>query len=271
MPSRILAHHAHVFPAEINPAGTVDRLLTLLDACAIDGAVCFAPFVHQSPAGFDPNRWLAGELKNRPRLAGFGTIDFGAGDLAGQVRRAKDLGLRGLKLHPNAQQFVLLGDPAREVYAAAADADLFVTFHTGVHQSRLADCRVIDFDQVAWDYPNLRFSMEHVGGYHFFHVALAVLFNHVPPPWKPGKCRLFAGLASVFTQHQNRFWYLSPAQIKELIAQIGSTQVIFGLDFPYNLEHETRIALSTLASLGLGESDLDNILGNNLRRELSIP
>jgi len=81
---------------------------------------------------------------------------------------------------------------------------------------------------------------------------------------------VFAGLASVFTQHQNRFWYLSPAQIKELIAQVGSTQVIFGLDFPYNLEHETRIALSTLASLGLPESDLDNILGNNLRRELGL-
>jgi predicted TIM-barrel fold metal-dependent hydrolase len=270
MASRILAHHAHVFPAAVNPNGTIDRLLSLLDACSIEQAICFAPFSHQSAAGFDPNGWLAAELKSHARLAGFGTIDFAAGKFSDQVRRAVDLGLRGLKLHPNAQEFSVLGEPARAVYAAAQEADLFLTFHTGVHQARLADCRVLDFDQVAWDYPQLRFSMEHVGGYHFFNIALAVLFNHVPPPWKPGKCRLFAGLASVFTQHQNRFWYLSPAQIKELIAQIGSTQVIFGLDFPYNLEHETRIALSTLASLGLNDADMGNILGNNLRRELGI-
>jgi predicted TIM-barrel fold metal-dependent hydrolase len=270
MTTRILAHHAHVFPADANPGGTIGRLLSLLDACGIEQAVCFAPFAHQSAGGFDVNGWLAGELKNQPRLSGFGTIDFAGANFSDQVRRAVDLGLRGLKLHPNAQRFSLLGQPARAVYAAAQDVDLFVTFHTGVHQCRLADCRVIDFDQIAWDYPNLRFSMEHVGGYHFFDEALAVLFNHVPPPWKPGKCRLFAGLASVFTQHQNRFWYLSPERIKELIAQIGSAQVIFGLDFPYNLERETRMALSTLAGLGLGDSDLDNILGNNLRRELAI-
>jgi predicted TIM-barrel fold metal-dependent hydrolase len=271
MTTRILAHHAHVFPADVNPAGTIARLLSLLDACAIEQAVCFAPFAQHSAAGFDPNGWLAGELKNQPRLSGFGTIDFAASNFPDQVRRAVDLGFCGLKLHPNAQKFAVLGQPAREVYAAAQDADLFLTFHTGVHRSRLADCRLIDFDQIAWDYPNLRFSMEHMGGYHFFNEALAVIFNHVPPPWKPGKCRLFAGLASVFTQHQNRFWYLSPEQIKELIAQIGSTQVIFGLDFPYNLERETQMALTTLRSLGLPESDLNNILGDNLRRELSIP
>jgi hypothetical protein len=79
MTTRILAHHAHVFPADVNPAGTIGRLLALLDACSIERAVCFAPFAHQSAVGFDPNGWLAGELKSQARLSGFGTIDFAAG------------------------------------------------------------------------------------------------------------------------------------------------------------------------------------------------
>src|SRR5688572_11159507 len=51
----VFAHHAHVFPANVNPNGTIDRLMLLLDACAIDEAVCFAPFPHQVRGmGLDP-------------------------------------------------------------------------------------------------------------------------------------------------------------------------------------------------------------------------
>src|SRR5258705_7136248 len=103
----ILANHAHVFPAAVNPGGTIDRLLKLLDACGIAQAVCFAPFAMQMDGQSDrPNAWLAKELpRYRDRLWGFGTIDFRRDDLKDQVREASDLGFRGLKLHPNIQQF----------------------------------------------------------------------------------------------------------------------------------------------------------------------
>src|SRR5262245_32693460 len=47
MSQGVFANHAHVFPASMNPAGTIDRLLQLLDACQIAQAICFAPFPHQ--------------------------------------------------------------------------------------------------------------------------------------------------------------------------------------------------------------------------------
>src|SRR5205814_9655464 len=145
---------------------------------------------------------------------------------------------------------------------------LFLTFHTGVHRSRLMQNIVLRFDEIAWNFPELRFSMEHVGGYHFFHEALAVIFNHVPPPWEPGrKCNVFAGLASVFTPDHNRFWYMSDDRLKELAAQVGTRQLIFGLDFPYNLEAETRLGIETIRRL-FAEPDVSHILGGNLRREL---
>jgi predicted TIM-barrel fold metal-dependent hydrolase len=271
MSTGIFAHHAHVFPESVRADGTIERLLRLLDECGIDGAVCFAPFSFQvRHAGVHPNGWLAEAIAPHSRLVGFGTIDFARHDVKDQVRQCAQLGLRGLKLHPNVQEFDVLSPRAMEVYAAAEEQGLFVTFHTGVHHSRLEDCRLLKFDEVARRFPRLRFSMEHMGGYHFFHEALAVLANHYPPPWEKRRCNVFAGLVSVFTLHQNRFWYLRPDQIMEIILQTSAEQVIFGLDFPYNLERETLIGLETIRGLGLEEADFRKILGGNLRRELGL-
>jgi hypothetical protein len=270
--SPVLAHHAHVFPASVNANGTVERLLRLLDACGIDGAVCFAPFAHQlEGTGLDPVAWLAKELEGQPRLHGFGTVDLRRADRGDQVRRIADLGMRGIKLHPNAQEFDLLGPAATEVYAAAQDAKLFLTFHSGVHHYRIKHYNVLGFDEIAYNFPTLRLSLEHVGGYSFFPEALAVIVNNIPFPPRPGvRPRVFGGLTSVFTQHYNRFWYMPPERMAEAVAQAGAEQLIFGLDFPYNLEENTTLALQTLRAMGLSAADLALILGGNLRRELGL-
>ena len=277
MAINILANHAHVFPARINADATIDRLFKLMDVCGISEAVCFAPFPHQvEHTDIDPNPWLADELSRRERLYGFGTIDLRRAHvkdpIADQVRRVRDLGLKGLKLHPNAQQFDILSPEAFEVYGAAEALGLFITFHSGVHHYRLKHYNVLSFDEVAEHFPGLRFSMEHVGGYHFFEEALAVIFNRIPFPPVPGKrCLVYGGLTSIFTPHYNRFWYMSRERMLELIAQVGTEQLIFGLDFPYNLESNTRIALDTLFNLGLREDQLAQILGGNLRQALGLP
>ena len=266
----VLAHHAHVFPESVNPGGSVDRLLRLLDACDIGGAVCFAPFPHQMP-GTDPVQWLASEIRGRDRLHGFGTVDVRRHDLRDQVRRIADAGLRGIKLHPNAQEFDLLGDAALEIYAAAQDEDLFLTFHSGVHHYRIKHYNVLGFDEIAYNFRKLRISLEHVGGYSFFNEALAVIVNNIPFPPEPGKRpRVFGGLTSVFTPHYNRFWHMPRERLVEAVAQAGAEQLIFGLDFPYNLEENTKLGLETLRGLGLPAEDLALILGGNLRRELGI-
>jgi hypothetical protein len=46
--------------------------------------------------------------------------------------------------------------------------------------------------------------------------------------------------------------------------------MIMGLDFPYNLEKETKLGLETIRRL-FKEPEQELILGGNLRRELSLP
>jgi len=268
----IFANHAHVFPASMNESGTIDRLLRLLDACEIEQAVCFAPFPHQvERAALQPNEWLARELAGRPRLCGFGTIDLRRGDIRDQVRQIAELGLKGIKMHPNAQQFDILCPAALEAYAAAQELRLFITFHSGIHHYRLAHYSVLKFDEVAYQFPDLRFSLEHVGGWAFFHEAVGVISNNIPFPPVPGRrCMVYAGLTSVFTPHFNRLWYMPPQRMLELVAQVGAGQIIFGLDFPYNLEENTKIALRAIEELGLSGEQRQQILGGNLCEALAM-
>jgi predicted TIM-barrel fold metal-dependent hydrolase len=267
---KIFANHAHVFPESVRPAGTIARLEQLLDTCHIDGAVCFAPFAYQlEGTDYFPNPWLARQLASKPRLKGFGTVDLRRTDIVDQVKQIADFGFRGIKAHPQAQEFALLSPEAFKLYEAAQKHNLFITFHSGVHHGRIKDYRVLDFDEVAHHFPEMKFSMEHLGGYSFFADALAVIVNRIPFPPKPGKrCLVFGGMTSIFTQHYNRFWYMTRDRMLELIAQVGPQQLIFGLDFPYNLEEGTETALATLRGLGLSDPDLALILGGNLCREL---
>ena len=70
--------------------------------------------------------------------------------------------------------------------------------------------------------------MEHVGGLSFFLGALAVLTNNLEGG------NVYAGITSVLNKSFNQLWYLGPERMELLVSLIGSKQMIFGLDFPYN-------------------------------------
>jgi predicted TIM-barrel fold metal-dependent hydrolase len=59
-------------------------------------------------------------------------------------------------------------------------------------------------------------------------------------------------------------------RIDELLRQVGASLLIFGLDFPYNLEENTKLALKTIEEAIPEESQRALVLGGNLRRELGI-
>lgn len=198
---RIFANHAHVFPRAVREDGTVDALLRVMDDCGIEKAVAFATFPSfLGPGDEEPNRALGARIASEDRLTGFGVIDFTRSDLEEQVEAIAALGFPGIKLHPAFQRFRVDGEPACRVYAAAERLGLFLSFHTGIHWHRIADYNLLLFDEVAYRFPALRFSLEHVGGYCFFHEAVAVMQNNRKSP-----PRIYAGLTSVFDRDANRF------------------------------------------------------------------
>lgn len=268
MSYEIFANHAHVFPKNVWPEGTVDTLLHTMDACGIARCVCFATFPSQLKSeNEETNGWLARQIQGNDRLFGFGVVDFDKPDLKGQVDRIADLGFRGIKMHPAFQKFAVDGERAFEVYERAEALGLFLSFHTGVHWHRIRDYQVWRFDEVAYHFPKLRFSMEHLGGYCFFNEGLAVMLNNLHRGQEP---RIYAGLTSVFDPDVNRSWYLSDERIHDLLWQTGDASSIFGLDFPYNGTAAISAAIARLEGMDLPEESKARIFGGNLKRVLGL-
>ncbi|HHV94384.1 MAG TPA: amidohydrolase family protein [Firmicutes bacterium] len=259
----IFANHAHVFPRECRPEGTIEALLELMDRCHITRAVAFAPFVDQvQNLGIDPNEWLAQELERYDNIYGFGTIDPSKPDLAKQAETIARLGFKGVKLHPAYQRFNIMADKLQDFYAAAEELGLLLCFHLGVHWHRIKDYHPLLCDELAYFYPKLKFTMEHVGGLSFFFDALAVLTNNLE------RGNIYAGITSVLNKDKNLLWYLGPERMELLASLIGSEQMIFGLDFPYNGAAEVQEAIDVIMGLSLSLEDKANILGGNLARLL---
>lgn len=274
---KIYANHAHLFPKNTKPNGDKDCLKAILDNCEIEKAVCFAPFQNQmemyaSSATQNRNRWLANEIKNENQLVGFGTVNFDEGNLEDQVKEIAELGLLGIKIHPAYQEVRVDSEELFRVYAQAEKENLFLSFHTGLHWHRIADYSMLLFDEIAFNFPKLRFSMEHMGGYSFFKEALLIMNNN-----SRGEIHnTFAGWTSIAMETdalgnpRQGAWSLTDDDLCTLIHQTGHERSIFGLDFPYKQTEQTLAAINRIKNLQITEEAKRAILGGNLKRELNL-
>lgn len=263
MSYEIWANHAHIFQEKLRPEGTVDALRAYMDRAGISHAVAFAPLPGRQSDGLDDrNGWLAGQIAPFPELTGFGTVDFDSPDITSEVRHIAELGLKGIKVHPQAQDIRVNCPRAFKAYAAAEQLGLIISFHTGVHYAPLCDSALSLFDDISQNFPALRFTLEHVGGYCFFREAVAVMANRRRAIEEP---KIFAGLTSIYDRGK---WYLSDAQLEDLIFMTGEKASMFGLDFPYNNSDAAVRAIERIRSLNISDQAKEGILGGNLRREL---
>ena len=271
---KIFANHAHVFPKGSKDNAQLENLKELMAECDIEMAVCFAPFNHQTErVGItkSQNKWLYEEIKNENNLIGFGTINFDIGSIQNQVKEIKELGFKGIKIHPAAQEVKVDGRELFEVYAEAEKQGLFVSFHTGLHWHRIKDYSMLLFDEVAFNFPNLKFSMEHVGGYSFFREALLVMNNNS----RKGN-NIYAGLTSISMEEDSLgisrqgAWSITDDDLCTLIHQTGEKNSIFGLDFPYKNVEYTKKAIERIKNLPITEEAKKGILGENLKEALDI-
>ena len=266
MAYRIWANHAHLFPEGAKDNAQLSDLKQLMADCNIEKAVCFTCFENQfkrSGLPGDEISWLYDTIKDDSSLIGFGTINFDEGHLTDQVKRIASYGFKGIKIHPAYQEINIIGEQASEVYAEAQKQGLFISFHTGLHWHRIADYKVLLFDEVAYRYPELKFSMEHIGGYHFFRDALAVMCNAERNSDKP---TVFAGWTSIAMNDNGLadYWSVSDEELRTLIHQTGNNSSIFGLDFPYKKTAKQLKANKRIEDLDIPEEAKIGIFGKNL-------
>jgi len=176
-----------------------------------------------------PNDYIAEVVQRYPKqFAGFGSVDPWKGVVAvREVERcAEDLGLIGLKFHPQQQQFYPNDRRFYPIYETAQKHGLVVLFHTGttgvgVGQPggggiKLKYARPIPYiDDVAADFPEL-----------------TIVMAHPSFPWQEEQLAVLVHKPNVYMDLSG--W--SPKYFSPLLVQYAKTliqdKVMFGSDYP---------------------------------------
>ena len=271
-----LADAAPMRPDQPNPTRvTAEDYLRAVGPAEV--AICFniaaPPAGDSSPdAGF---RRPAGEINDETaafvrahpgRLIGFMTLHPRQSDVLQEIDRAVgDLGLKGIKLGPNYQNFDPLGEDAFRVYRRAQELRLPILFHQGTSPVRHAD---LDYahprhmDRVGTAFPELRVIMAHMG--HPWWIDTITVIRKHPNiyadvsalfyrPWSQWECFRYATEWSVL--HKMLFATDFPvASVEETIAGLRRVNApIEGTGLPRVPEEkiEEIIHRDSLGLLGL--------------------
>jgi predicted TIM-barrel fold metal-dependent hydrolase len=247
---------AHTHLGEGRGAAPADALLAMLDEYGIDAAVAFpgAAGLAGSPRQCAAaNRYVAEAARRHPdRLIGFATVNPYHEDEAMEgLREAAGQGLRGLKLHPPLQGFVLsnrkLLDP---ILGLAAELGFPVMIHTGVRLAGLpyVEVSLADIGRLAQAFREVTFIVAHMG-------------------WGG---RDSSGIGELARDHAN-VWFDTagvngPHQIQQLVAAGAGERILYGSDFP--LLHP-KVELLRVELAELAPEVEAGVLGGNLQRLLS--
>lgn len=175
------------------------------------------------------NDWVASLVRRWPdRFMGFATVDPWKGKLAVQEveRCVKELGLRGLKVHPASQAFEPNNPRFYPLWEKCAELGIPVLFHSGFGAFgaglpggggvKLKFCAPIPYiDDVAADFPELTIIMAHPGW-----------------PWVEEQVAVALHKANVYIDLSG--WaprYIPEALIRETNTRIQD-KVLFGSDYP---------------------------------------
>ncbi len=277
-------NHCHVFPeGAFGPGkeeiGTLPELGRFMSESGIERTVAFAPlndgwpeYLDERLAGDEPNAWLYQQLAHYDNIVGAVTVSPAQADSCQLLEEYVGKGFVGVKTHPPGMGFRIDEPACDDFYARAAELEVFVLFHTGVHGGRLEDYQPLLIDNILARHPQLKVIIEHMGvpsghveqavGRGFFDQAMAVIYNH-SAHWGSG--RAYAGLTG-----------LAKPQFRELLAETiqlaGADHCIFGLDWPHpEGGHAGAIARyeserAVIHSLGLTQEQQNEIFGQALAR-----
>ena len=208
------------------------------------------------------NELVAGAVRDFPEtFAGFGSVDPHKGERAvAELETIKELGLKGVKLHPSFQAF----DPSDEkwwpLYARCQELGLACLFHTGTsglgagqpggQGVRIDLARPILLDPVAAAFPNLQLVAAHFGyPWHLETLAIAL--------------------------HKTNFWidisgwaprYIPSDVVREMKGRLQD-RFLFGSDYPFI---EPARCLEELQTLEIPEAVMRKLLISNGERLLGL-
>lgn len=255
---KVIDAHCHVYPAAIASRavggtdafygvtsvydGTVETLLAKEMAAGVDH--CVIQSVATTPKQVKSiNEFIAHTVaEGEGRFTGLGTLHPDSADIAGDVAHILELGLKGVKMHPDIQAFKIDDYRCLKIYELCEQHHLPVLLHTGDDRYDYSNPnRLLPVLEI---YKDLTFIGAHLAGYSIWEEA----------------CDKLGNAPNLYVDCSSSFFRLSTEKAEELIRRWGADRVLFGTDYPMWAADKE---LATLLSMHFSEEEFRKILWDN--------
>ena len=219
----VIDAHCHIYPEKIAARavngtdtfyglssygeGTVQHLLKIGEETGIDGYLVQS--VATTPKQVSSiNRFIASEVDlYRGKMVGLGTLHPRSADILGDIEEIEALGLHGVKLHPDIQDFKADDEACAEIYALCEKKGLPILMHAGDH--RYDNSNPNRLAPVLASYKALCMIGAHLGGWSV---------------WEDAKEAL-AGIPNLFVDTSSSFAFLDFLALFGFLAAAASSSL----------------------------------------------
>ncbi len=225
---RIIDIHTHIYPDEIAQKatdsvrnfysigcdtmnGTVDMLLEKGKQAGIEKYVIL-------PVGIRPDRvrhindFIQQQAKAHSCFIPFGTVHAAMDDLSDEVERLLALNVKGIKMHPDSQQFPIDDIRLFPMYEAIRGR-IPVLLHMGDHRYNYS--HPVRLRKVMDMFPGLKVIAAHFGGYSMYETARELL--------QDTDCVMDLSSSMMF---------MEPGVPEKYINLYGAERIAYGTDYP---------------------------------------
>lgn len=192
------------------------------------------------------NSWIGEHIGGN--VIGFGTLhpDYD-GDMKVEIERIISLGLKGVKLHPDFQEFIV-DDPSTDIIYRSIEGRLPLLLHTGDKDTDYSSPYRVE--NILKKYPRLTVIAAHLGGYS---------------EWEEAEEHLVG--KNLYIDTSSSLWAIPPERAVSIIRRHGVDRVLFGTDYPLTRHKEE---LQRFFALGLTEEENRKILFENAAKLLGL-
>lgn len=239
----IIDSHTHIDEAGfwVDPPETI---LRLMDEAGIDQAIVMTYRDAPLSTGDDPLDYVAEACRRYPRLMGYARMNphYGEHAVRELARGFRDLGMKGLKLHPVSYVMHPASVETLALIRSAAAWNAPTLFHCGDEEFTLP----FQIAQAAAEVPEATIILGHMGGY--FHVEDAIQAALIHPN---------------LVLETSAMPY--PAMIKRAVDLLGPQRVLYASDGP---GCDPTIEVAKVRAAGLSEADEALLFAGNIQRLL---
>jgi predicted TIM-barrel fold metal-dependent hydrolase len=238
----------------------LETFLLELDVSDLDRAVLL-PIDCTSTRGAPiwNNEQIAELCQMSERFIGFASVDPHQADAPAKLKCAiEDLGLRGLKLSPGIQEFYPNDPVLYTLYEKAQELSIPILFHAGMTWEPRAKAgygRPIYFEDVAYDFPELRIVLAHLAWPWVLEaVALALKYPSI-----------YLDTSALYFDNPKDF--IRFAMVEQVPVTVWERslrkQLVFGSNYP---RVEIKNMVAAVRSLGLSQGCLELVFKGNAER-----